>query len=402
MALESIETIRTSLQPNVTLVALRDHEGNVGLGETFFGASSVEAYIHDVAAPVLSETAASTPSAAAAALEPYVGYTGSGAEARSNSAIDIALWDLLAKRASLPLNELLGGRFHEGLPVYNTCAGFSYINAQSRQSSSNWGTTLSPEGAPEGGYEDLWAFHNEPAKLARELVEAGYPGMKIWPFDLAAEQSGGGRSADLRRGLAVLDAIRNEVGDEIEIYLELHGQWTLSGATRLLEAVEPFSLAWAEDPIRSDQPAALAALRSRTGIPIAVGESTGSGNLGYRALFEHDAVDTAILDLGWCGGITQGRRAAALAASHGLPVALHDCTGPIALATAVHLATATPNVEVQEVARAFYHGWYQDIATGLPELRDGMITAGSAPGHGIDLAPGFLSRTDTFRRVTAL
>lgn len=402
MALKSIETIRTGLQPNVTIVAIRDQDGNVGLGETFFGASSVEAYIHDVAAPVLAETAVDTPSAAAAALEPYVGYTGSGAEARGNSAIDIALWDLLAKRASLPLNELLGGRFHNGLPVYNTCAGYSYINAESRQSSSNWGTSLTTEAGPGGGYEDLWAFHNEPAKLARELVEAGYPGMKIWPFDLAAEQSGGSRSADLRPGLAVLEAIRNEVGDEINVYLELHGQWTLSGATRLLHAVEPYDLTWAEDPIRSDQPGALAVLRSRTDIPIAVGESTGAGNLGYRALLEQGAIDTAILDLGWCGGITQGRRAAHLADSHGLPVALHDCTGPIALATAVHLATATPNVEVQEVARAFYHGWYQDIATGLPELREGTISTTSAPGHGIELAPGFLSRADTSRRVTTL
>ena len=112
MALEAIETIRTGLQPNLTLVAVYDQDGNVGLGETFFGAGSVESYIHDVAAPLLAETAADTPTAAARALEPYVGFTGSGAEARANSAIDIALWDLLAKRASLPLFEVLGGRFH--------------------------------------------------------------------------------------------------------------------------------------------------------------------------------------------------------------------------------------------------------------------------------------------------
>ncbi|GAB3270988.1 hypothetical protein GCM10027449_06390 [Sinomonas notoginsengisoli] len=348
MAITEIETIRTALQPNLTLVAIRDQDGTLGLGETFFGATSVEAYIHDVAAPLLAEGGADTPSAAAAALEPYIGYSGSGAEARGNSAIDIALWDLLAKRASLPLNELLGGRFNDGLPVYNTCAGYSYINAQSCQSSSNWGTPLSADSAPADRYEDLWAFHHEPAKLARELVDAGYPGMKIWPFDLAAEQSRGSRTADLRPGLAVLDAIRNEVGDEINIYLELHGQWTLSGASRLLYAVEPFGLTWAEDPIRSDQPAALSALRARTPIPIAVGESTGAGNLGYKALFDNNAIDTAILDLGWCGGVTQGRKAAHLADSHGLPIALHDCTGPVALATAVHLATATPNVEVQE------------------------------------------------------
>ncbi len=401
MTLEAIETIRTSLQPNLTIVAIHDNEGNTGLGETFFGASSVESYIHDVAAPLLAETSAATPSAAAAVLEPYVGYTGSGAEARGNSAIDIALWDLLAKRASLPLNELLGGRFHESLPIYNTCAGYSYINAQSRQSSSNWGIPTT-QAAPTANYEDLWAFHNEPAKLARELVDAGYPGMKIWPFDLAAENSAGSRSADLRPGLAVLDAIRNEVGDDIKIYLELHGQWTLSGASRLLDAVEPFDLAWVEDPIRSDHPDALAELRTRTSIPIAVGESIGTGNLGYKTLFERNAVDTAILDLGWCGGITGGKHAAHLAQSYGLPVALHDCTGPIALATAVHLATATPNVEVQEVARAFYHGWYQDIATGLPTLQQGTIAAVPGTGHGIGLSPEFLHRADTTRRTTRL
>ena len=402
MAIRTIETIRTGLQPNLTLVAIQDQDGHIGLGETFFGASSVEAYIHDVAAPVLAETAADTPSAAAAVLEPYIGYTGSGAEARGNSAIDIALWDLLAKRASLPLNELLGGRFHDSLPVYNTCAGNSYINAQSRQSSSNWGIPLADEAGSEARYEDLWAFHNEPAKLARELLDAGYPGMKIWPFDLAAEQSGGSRSADLRPGLAVMDAIRSEVGDDIKIYLELHGQWSLSGATRLLRAVEPFDLTWAEDPIRSDQPDALAALRTRTDIPIAVGESIGAGNLGYKTLFEHNAIDTAILDLGWCGGITKGRATAHLANSYGLPVALHDCTGPVALATAVHLATAIPNVEVQEVARAFYHGWYQDIATGLPELNEGSINTISTPGHGIELTADFLRRPDTTRRTTHL
>jgi len=226
--------------------------------------------------------------------------------------------------------------------------------------------------------------------------------MKIWPFDLAAEKSGGSRSADLRPGLAVLEAIRNEVGDDIKIYLELHGQWTLSGATRLLHAVEAFDLAWAEDPIRSDHPDALAELRRRTDIPLAVGESVGTGNLGYKTLFERNAIDTAILDLGWCGGISGGKHTAHLAQSHGLPVALHDCTGPIALATAVQLATATPNVEVQEMARAFYYGWYQDIATGLPQLRQGTISAASAPGHGVELHPEFLHRADTSRRITRL
>ncbi|MGY3565065.1 L-alanine-DL-glutamate epimerase-like enolase superfamily enzyme [Sinomonas sp. RB5] len=68
----------------------------------------------------------------------------------------------------------------------------------------------------------------------------------------------------------------------------------------------------------------------------------------------------------------------------------------------MHLETTTPNVEVQEVARACYHGWHQAIATGLPELREGITTTSSAPGHGIELGAAFLSRKDTSRRLTAL
>lgn len=401
MTIRSIETIRTEIQPNLVIVALEDESGVVGIGETFFGAGSVEAHIHEVVAPILAETRAAAPQAIAAALSSYVGYTGSGTETRANSAVDIAAWDLLAKRAGLPLNELLGGPRRDSIPVYNTCAGYSYINAQSRQSSSNWGTGITGE-RPNGDYEDLWAFHREPAKLARELMDAGFPGMKIWPFDRAAEESGGSRAADLRDGLHVLDQIRDEVGTGIKVYLELHSLWTLAGAERLLRAVEPFELEWAEDPVRSDRPEALAALREQTSTPLAGGESVGAGYLGYRSLFEQKALDVAILDLGWCGGITAGTDLAALADHHGLAVALHDCTGPVSLAVAAHLATTAPNIQVQEVARAFYHGWYPQIADGLPHLEHGRLSLTEAPGHGIELRNQWLQHPGTSRRKTLL
>jgi galactonate dehydratase len=399
--LTRIETIRTAIQPNVTIVAVEDADGVVGLGETFYGASSVEAYIHDVAAPLLAESALSSPAEVARVLSGYVGYVGSGSEVRGNSAIDIALWDLGARRAGLPLREYLGG--HTGAPAlrsmrtYNTCAGNRYVNAQSRQASSNWGID---QREPGDRYEDLWAFLHEPGRLALDLLAEGYPGMKVWPFDLAAELSGGSDTADLSFGLGVLDEIRAAVGDRLELYVELHSLWTPRGAERLLAELARFSPAWVEDPIRADRSAALSQLRADSDVRIAVGESLGAGVDAYRRLFDARAVDVAIIDLGWGGGITQGLEVSALAAGYGIPVAPHDCTGPISLATAAHFVTAIPNGHVQEVSRAFYHGWYRRIADGLPQIEGGIITPGADAGHGLTLRADFLSDPGTTRRVT--
>jgi galactonate dehydratase len=397
--LTRIETIRTTIQPNVTIVAIEDADGVVGLGETFYGASSVEAYIHDVAAPLLRESGSSSPAEVARVLAGYVGYSGSGTEVRGNSAIDIALWDMSARRAGVPLRGLLGGPAESTMRTYNTCAGNRYVNAQSRQSSSNWGIE---DHRPLGRYEDLWAFLHEPGRLARDLHDEGYMGMKVWPFDLAAEASGGSDTADLTFGLGVLDEIRDAVGDRMELYVELHSLWTPRGAERLIAELARFSPAWVEDPIRADHSAALATLRASSDVPIAVGESLGAGHDAYRPLFDSRAVDVAIVDLGWGGGITQGLAVAAVAAEYGIPVAPHDCTGPISLATAAHFVTAIPNGHIQEVSRAFYHGWYREVADGLPQIADGVIDSGTAAGHGITLRPDFLAAPGTTRRVAEL
>jgi L-alanine-DL-glutamate epimerase-like enolase superfamily enzyme len=226
--------------------------------------------------------------------------------------------------------------------------------------------------------------------------------MKVWPFDLAAEASGGNHRADLKFGLGVLDAIREEVGDSMDLYVELHSLWEPRGAERLLRALEPYGLAWAEDPIRSDRYEALAVLREGTSVPIALGENVGAGYNSYKPLLDARSMDIAIIDAGWSGGITTAMRTAALADQYGVPVALHDCTGPVSLAVATHLVTAVPNGHVQEVARSFYHGWYGQVSEGSPAIADGRITPSAAPGHGVTLRPEMLLDPSTIRRVTAI
>ena len=387
----SLETIRTPLQGNVIWVALTAADGASGLGETFYGTDAIEEYLHTQVAPILLAEPTPSPQRVARVLAGYVGYTGSGVEVRGNSAVDIGLWDLEARRANRPLRTLLGGPFRDAIGTYNTCAGNQYVSAESRQSSSNWGLAT----GAAGRYEDLWRFLNDPRALARDLRDEGYTGL-----NLAAEESGGDHRADLRFGLTVLDEIKEAVGDDLQLYVELHSLWQPKGAERVLRALEPYDVAWVEDPIRPDQLEALSSLRRSTSVPIAAGENLGAGYNGFGPLIGSGAVDVAIIDIGWSGGVTRALATAALADQSGVPIAPHDCTGPVALAVATHLVTSVPNGFVQEVARAFYHGWYQQVGQGLPEISSGRIRPADLPGHGVTLTPEFLSAPTTRRRTS--
>lgn len=396
-----IESVRSSIQPNVTHVVVTDTDGLTGLGETFYGASVVEAHLHDVIVPTLmSEKPFATPGDVLSQIGGYVGYSGSGAEVRARSALDIALWDLAAKRLGVPLRRLINPSAADSMPTYNTCSGLKYVNAESRQSSSNWG--FSADRKPEGDYEDLWAFLNEPGQLARDLKQAGFKGMKVWPFDLVAESSRGSVDADLSFGTSVLEAIREAVGDEMDLYLELHSLWRPEAAERLVREVAAFNLAWIEDPIRADHLPELAKLRKASSSPIACGENLGSGMNGYREMVKTKAVDVMILDLGWCGGVSDALPLFETLAVGEMETAFHDCTGPVSLAVATQLSLATPTTKVQEVARAFWHGWYAQMANGYPELMGGDIRVNQESGHGASLLPEFLSADSTMVRSSRL
>ncbi len=390
-----IETLRPSFQPNVTLLRLRSADGHEALGEAFFAASAVEAYLHDHMAPVLLGLADPTPERVSAVLTPYVGFQGGGVETRALGAVDIALWDLQGRRAQLPVVDLLGGAVRERVPVYNTCAGPGYVSRSSRQHSSNWGLEHSR-------YDDLRGFLEQPAALARELAAEGLTGMKVWPFDTAAERSGGTAilAGDLDRGLAVVQAIREAV-PAMQVMVELHGLWNLGAATTICRALTPFAPYWVEDPIRPDAIDALARLRGAVDVPIATGE-TVVGRRGFLPLLQRGAVDIVTADVQWTGGLTEARRVATLADAFGVPIAPHDCTGPVTFAACVHLVVSQRNGLIQETVRAFLRTWYGELVEGLPEIVDGHVAPTREPGLGVRLAPGLTERDDVTRRVSRL
>jgi L-alanine-DL-glutamate epimerase-like enolase superfamily enzyme len=234
-----------------------------------------------------------------------------------------------------------------------------------------------------------------------DLLEMGVTAMKIWPFDDVARANEGHylSAAELKKCLEPLEKIRAAVGDRMDVMIELHGLWRPTPAIRICQALADYSPYWVEDAIKLDSEDALARLRDATDVPFAFGE-TLSGVHAYKRLFDSGAADVVMFDFGWGGGISESRRVAALAEAYGLPVAPHDCVGPVALAVGAHFSVATDAVLTQETVRAYYTDWYLDLVTGLPSISAGRITPPAAPGLGVELQPDLLSRPGTHTRIS--
>jgi galactonate dehydratase len=398
MKITAIETIRIQEFPNILWVQVNTDDGVVGLGETFYGPAAAEAHIHQLIAPKLIGKDPRNVEAHQSHLIGYVGFVGASAEMRGRSAIDIALWDILGKAANLPLCDLLGGRVRENIRIYNTCAGYSYVQTRPTQGTDNFGLD-----AAKGQYEDLDAFMHRADDLAHSLLEMGVTAMKIWPFDYAAEASSGQWiGADgLKRGLAPFEKVRAAVGDRMDIAAELHSLWYRPMAVKIARALEPLQPMWVEDPVVMDHLQSLGEVARATRVPIAAGETRGS-RADFRQLLELEALSMVIVDLSWCGGISEARKVAAMAETYHVPVAFHDCTGPVVLTASTHLALHTRNCWIQEVVRAFYYGWYHRFVTALAPIIRGEITVPPGPGLGTALNPHVLKQEHvSVRRTTA-
>jgi galactonate dehydratase len=393
----AIETVNLAEMPNLLWVRVHGEDGLTGLGETFFGATSVEADIHDRIAPMILGLDASRIETLNRKMQPYAGFSGTGAEQRALSAIDTALWDLAAKSAGRPLCDYLGGRMRDDLPVYNTCAGPRYLSATSAVRPENFGA----ETVTRGRHEDLEGFLHYPAELAASLLEMGISSMKIWPFDFAEGARDGAdiSTEDLVRGLAPFEAIRASHGDRMRLKAELHGLWSLPAARKICAALAPLDIDWIEDPIWMDRTEALTTLAAEISTPLAGGE-TLAGLGAFSELVARGAVATPIVDITWGGGVTLARKLVALCEARGLNVAFHDCMGPVTLAVSTHLALAAPTAREQEICRGFYFEWYGDFVDTLPPITKGRIGVGDAPGLGLDLRPDLTSRPDARHRVS--
>jgi len=391
MKITAVETIRLDEFSNICWVQIHTDEGIVGLGETFFGAKAVEAYIHESAAPVLLGRDARQIERIGRDLTPYVGFTGTGVEMRGRSAIDIALWDAFGKLVDQPVYQLLGGLSRDSIRTYNTCAGYKYVRNKPDWGTDDWGL----EEQTEGPYEDLDAFMNNADELAQSLLEQGITGMKIWPLDLAAIASDGHyiSTADLDAAIEPFAKIRQAVGDKMDIMVECHSLWRFPAALKVAAELEQFDPFWIEDPVRMDSLDALSDFAAATSIPVCASETLG-GKWAYRDLMETGAAHIIMPDIAWCGGLTETRKIAAIADSYHRPIAPHDCQGPVVLQASIHMSLSAPNVLIQESVRAFYSSWYGELVDNVPAPVEGYFLPPEGAGLGLSLLPEIAKRPD--------
>jgi galactonate dehydratase len=391
--IEAIETVRWRAQPNLLWARAHTSTGVIGLGETYYLAGAVEHVIHDLAADLLLGQPSGAITKQWSALFSCTNFFGfAGAEMRALSALDVALWDALGQAAGLPVHQLLGGPCRDVVPAYNTC-----VNA--------------------GPHRDWDLAMDDPARLATELRDLGYLGMKVWPWDRFAPQLNPRGSTgpagwssmgpvgsylsltDLATGLSMLEKARDGVGPSFELLVEGHSRWDINMALRICRALEPLDVLWVEDICQPDSAEDLARLVRETRTPQAVSERLIS-RFAFREVVRHQAAHVLLVDLAWTGGLTEAKRVAELASTYHLSFAPHDCTGPVTALANLHLAISQTNSLSVEVVRGFVDGYYREVLDNPITVERGQLMAPSRPGLGAALSPDFLARDDVETRLS--
>ena len=352
-------------------VSIHTDNGLVGLGETYPAADSCEAVVRKQLAPLLLGRDAREIDRLWNDMFLAVGYHGwAGAELRAISAIDVALWDLLGKFTGQPVYQLLGGKSREGIRTYNTC------------------------------YDHVYDFNTDAGLLAQDLLAQNIRAMKIWPFDATALTNGGQfiTGEQMEACLAPVRKIREAVGDKIEIAMEFHGYWNVPSAIKIARALEPFGVMWLEEMLPQDNLAAYRTLKQETSIPLILSERLMT-RWQFREVLEHGTAQIINPDICWCGGLSEAKKIATMAETYYVPVAPHNCGGPVLHLASLHLAQNLPNLFILETARRHYLKEYRGLVnfTG-PIDPDGQFRAPTGPGLGIELDPAVFQRSDVLVR----
>ena len=375
----------------------------IGHGETYYIPTASAAVIHDFFAPrLLGSDGLAIESHWRFLYERMIAFSGTGAELRALSAVDLALWDLAGQIHQEPVWRLLGGPVRDEVPVYNSSGGPSYGRSnQQIPSASGWPGHGDP-GKP-GLLEDNWASMNQPVELAKELIQLGYRGMKLWSFDAVYRRQGGQllTARDIDEGLAPFRAIRDALGDQIDLMLDGHGFFSLGAARQIANAMKEVKPLWLEDILRPDSVQTMVEFRKSIDVPVAVSEMLVSID-DYRRVLEAGAADMIMIDPTWVGGISGSRRIAELAQAYNVPTLMHDCTGPLTLLAGLHISGSNTGVAYQETVRAHLATLYPHLIDVQLKVENGYLQLPEGLGIGARWKPDLFDPKHPGYRITKI
>ena len=325
---------------NWLFVKVYTDEGVVGLGECSGWPRVIETALQDLQALLIGEDPQHIERLWQKMQIAIMGHGRTGTVgAGAMTGIDMALWDIKGKVLGVPVWSLLGGQVRSQVRMY---------------------------------------AHASTPETALALKARGVTALKC-----------GGVSDPVRK----IAALREAVGDEIDLMIDLHGPpWlTPADAASLARELEPYKLLFMEDPIAPENLDGYRRIRDASSIPLAAGERM-STIFGLRQLIEQELVDVVQPDTGRAGGITQMKKIAAMAEAHHIMMAPHSGSlGPVAEYAALHLLAAIPNTLFLE---RIEDDWDGRSHTALPPLHqhNGFLTVPTAPGLGVEIDEDFVAR----------
>ncbi len=267
------------------------------------------------------------------------------------SAIEIACWDIIGKACNQPIYNLWGGRCHQKLRAY---ANGWYRGPRTPESF---------------------------AEKAKEVARRGYTALKFDPF--------GDNWRLLPRyefdlSLDIIRAVRDAVGDSVDLMIEAHCRFNVATAIEFAEAMHQFRPVWFEEPVPHTNIAAMVEVARRSPVPIATGESL-SNKQQFAELLKHDVVNIYQPEPLNLGGLFATRKIADIIDAHFGVVAPHSAQGPVCSAACVQLNASIPNFFIHEIFDEFNEPWEKQIVTDPVEVVNGYIEIPERPGLGIDL-----------------
>jgi galactonate dehydratase len=266
--------------------------------------------------------------------------------------IDQALWDIRGKSFDAPVYELLGGPVRDRVRVYQWVGGDR------------------PDGV---------------ADAAREKVDAGFTALKM---NATSELRRIDAPAAVESAGERLDAVREEVGPDVDIGVDFHGRVAKSMAKRLADVLEPNDPFFIEEPVLPEQNDFLPHLASHTSIPVATGERMYS-RWDFKEVFESGAVDVIQPDLSHAGGITEVHKIASMAEAYDVALAPHCPLGPVALASCLQVDACSPNALIQEQSLDIHYNEGGDVLDYLADpsvfdYEEGYVSLPDGPGLGVE------------------
>ena len=363
VAITDVKTfiVHPGVGKNWLLVKVETDAGVHGWGESYTQADrdqAIEAHIHAMKRYVIGRDPFAIKHFTTVMYLDWAGKRGAMDFYCALSGIEQAMWDIAGKVAGQPVYNLLGGRCRDRIRVY----------------ANGWGDGGGPEAR---------------AEAARRVVERGFTALKFDPFPGPWREIIG-RDQE-RQAVANVRAVREAVGPDVEILIEVHRRLAPVYAVRVARMMEEFDPFWYEEPVSSRNMTGLAAAKRQINIPVVTGEELYT-KAEFRPVFEQGAADIINPDICNCGGILELKEIAAMAETYSVAVSPHNYNSTtVGLAATAHLCATIPNFLITEYFVNF-EPIGKEISTGTLVAENGYLTLPTAPGLGIDIDEAALAR----------